>query len=366
MSQRRVDEKYMRRALSLAKKGLGRTSPNPAVGALLVKDGRILASAYHKKAGSMHAEALAIRRAGRRTRGATLYCTLEACSSRGKTPPCVEAIIRSGIKRAVFAMRDPNPVNYGGGIRRLKRAGVDTACGVLRDEAMELNRPFTKFIKKGLPYITIKLAQSLDGKTADSAGRSRWITSASSRRLVHRLRARSDAVLAGANTVIKDDPLLTNRGGGKNQPLRVILDTDLRIPPESRVIDGRKDRGRGALIIGGRNASQKKKRILEGRGARVVLMPREKNQIDLSRAMRYLAGIGVVSVLSEGGGELSASLLRKGLADEVFLFIAPRIIGGRNAPGSFGGAASDIRNSFFLKDMRMEKIGPDILVRGRL
>lgn len=368
MKHNLLDEKYMEMAVSLAKKGIGKTSPNPAVGSLLVKNGKVVARAYHKKTGSMHAEALAIKKAGREACGATLYSTLEACTHYGKTPPCVNAILESGIKRAVFAMKDPNPINYGRGIARLRRAGIKTECGILEKASSDLNRPFTKFIKKGSPYITLKMAQSVDGKTADTRGRSKWITSQVSRELVHKLRVKNDAVMIGINTLLKDDPLLTSRSGRQieKQPLRIILDTNLRTPLRSRILKNSKMRQGEVLIVGGEGASLKKKTLLEKKGAKVILLPRKAGGIDLVSLMGRLADMNVTSILCEGGGELSASLLKDKLVDEVFFFISPRIIGGRTSPTSCDGSYSDIRKSVRLKNISVERVGPDILIRGYL
>ena len=368
MKRNLADEKYMRIAISLAKKGMGRTNPNPCVGAVLVKDGKVVASAYHKKAGTMHAEALAIKEAGKEARGTTLYSTLEACTHYGKTPPCVGAILKSGIKRAVFAMRDPNPINYGRGIAKLKKAGIKTACGVLRSESSDLNRPFIKFMGKGFPYVTIKMAQSLDGKIADAKGRSRWITSESSRRLAHKMRAQNDAVMIGVNTLLKDDPLLTSRTSKqiKRQPLRIILDTNLRTPLQGRILKSSRAKGEEVLIVGGKGASLRKKASLEKKGAKVILLPRKGSRVNLTSLMKYLARTNVMSLLCEGGGELSASLLKERLADEVFFFVSPRIIGGRTSPTSCGGLYNDIKKSFRVKNISIERIGPDILIRGYL
>lgn len=368
MKRNLIDEKYMRMAISLAKKGIGKTSPNPVVGAVLAKNGKVVSSAYHKKAGSMHAEALAIKKAGREVRGATLYCTLEACTHYGKTPPCVDTILKSGIKRAVFAMKDPNPINYGRGIAKLREADIETECGVLRNTSSDLNRPFIKFMKDHLPYITIKMAQSVDGKIADTKGRSKWITSKTSRQFVHKLRSQNDAVMIGINTLIKDDPLLTNRTRNqiKKQPFRIVADTNLSTPLGSRILKNSKIKGGEVLIVGGKGASLKKKASLEKKGAKVILLPGKGNRVDLVRLMRYLADMNVMSVLCEGGGELSASLLKDKLVDEVFFFISLRIIGGRTSPTSCDGLYSDIRKSVRLKDISVERIGPDILIRGYL
>lgn len=368
MKDNLLDEKYMRMAISLAKKGIGKTSPNPAVGAVLIKDGKVIAQAYHRRAGSMHAEALAIERAGKRARGSTLYCTLEACTHYGRTPPCVDAILASGIKRAVFAAKDPNPINCGRGIEMLKKAGIETRCGILVSLSADLNKPFIKFMKKRLPYVTIKMAQSIDGKIADSRGRSKWITSEPSRRFAHKLRAENDAVMVGINTVLKDDPLLTCRAYHRSgrQPLRIVLDTNLRIPPHSRLLKNLKIERKNVLIVAGEGASLNKKAELEKRGAKVILLPRKKGQVNLGYLMRYLADMNIMSVLCEGGGELSASLLKDKLADEVFFFTSPRIIGGRTSPTSCGGLYGDIRRSVKLKSVKLRRIGDDILIRGRI
>lgn len=362
-----VDRKFMALAVSLAKKGAGKTNPNPAVGAVLVKDGKIIASDYHKKAGYPHAEALVIKKAGAKAAGATLYCTLEACVNYGKTPPCADAVIKSGIIRAVFAMEDPNPVNRGKGIVKLRKAGVKTECGLMRDEAEDINRPFVKIMRKRLPYVTIKLAESLDGKIADTKGASKWITSAESRRFVHGLRARNDAVMIGVNTLIKDNPLLTDRYSRRasKQPLRIILDTELRTPLSSRILRTGKSRGK-VLIAGGEGALPGRKSALEKQGAKVVLFPEKDGRIRLMALLKYLKIAGVMSVLCEGGGELVSSLIRERLVDEVYFFISPKIIGGRMSPTSCGGPAVDIRDAAKIRNVKIKTIGPDILIRGDL
>ncbi|MBL7071235.1 MAG: bifunctional diaminohydroxyphosphoribosylaminopyrimidine deaminase/5-amino-6-(5-phosphoribosylamino)uracil reductase RibD [Candidatus Omnitrophica bacterium] len=359
------DEKFMSLAIGLAKKGIGKTHPNPAVGAVITKAGKVISSAYHRKAGAMHAEAMALQKAGRLARGATLYGTLEACSHYGKTPPCADAIIKSGIKRAVFSMKDPNPVNSGRGIERLKKAGIKTECGLLEKESSELNRPFIKYMRARLPYVTLKMAQSIDGKIADPNGRSKWITSERSRQLAHKMRSQNDAVMIGVNTLIKDDPLLTDRTSKNGrQPVRVIVDTRLRTPSESRVFSNGDAAGGKVLIAGGRSASPEKKALLEKNGAQVILLPENGRHVDLKALMKHLAGMNITSILCEGGGELCASLLQERLADEALFFISPRIIGGRTSPTSCGGAGNDIKKSLNLRDVSVRRVGEDILVRG--
>jgi diaminohydroxyphosphoribosylaminopyrimidine deaminase/5-amino-6-(5-phosphoribosylamino)uracil reductase len=361
----KLDKKYMELALSLAERGVGKTSPNPAVGALLVKKGRIIAADYHKKAGTPHAEALVIKKAGISAKGATLYCTLETCTHYGKTPPCVDAVIKSGIKRAVFAMKDPNPVNDGKGIERLKKSGIEVKYGLLEDRAKKLNRPFIKFMKKRLPYVTLKIAESIDGKIADSYGNSKWVTSLESRRLTHRMRAEHDAVMVGINTLLRDDPLLNNRycRDIKRQPVRIVLDTMLRTPLKSRLLKGGKDCGH-VLIAGGIGASLKRKELLENKGAKVVLLPKEKDRIKLMSLLKYLADKGIMSVLCEGGGELAASLIKERLADEAYFFLSPKIIGGRTSPTACDGPDASLKDSVTFKNIMIKRVGPDIMIHG--
>jgi len=361
------DKTFMGIAIGLARKGMGKTSPNPAVGAVLVKKGKVIASAYHRRAGEMHAEAAAIKKAGKAARGATLYGTLEACAHYGKTPPCVDAIMESGVKRAVFAMKDPNPLNRGRGIKKLKQAKIKTECGVLEKESAALNKPFIKFMASRMPYVTLKMAQSLDGKIADARGRSKWISSEDSREFVHRLRSQNDAVLIGVNTLLKDDPLLTDRATkNKRQPARIIIDTDLRTPLTARIFKNSGFDGGRILIIGGKGAPRKKKTLLEKKGAEVILLPERKKRVDLRALMKHLAKMNISSVLCEGGGEISASLLNEGLVDEVLFFVAPRIIGGRTSPTSCDGSGSDIEGSIRLKAIGVKRIGRDILIRGEI
>ena len=276
--------------------------------------------------------------------------------------------IKSGIKKVVIAMKDPNPINCGRGIAKLKRAGLKTEYGLLEKKSSALNRPFIKFMKNHLPYVTLKMAQSMDGKIADAKGRSKWITSLSSRQLAHKLRARNDAVMIGINTLLKDDPLLNSRTSEQNgrQPLRIVLDTNLRTPLQSRILKNNKLKCGEVLIVSGMGAPLKKKALLEKKGAKVILLQRKDGHIDLVYLMKYLARINVMSVVCEGGGELAASLLKDKLVDETFFFISPRIIGGKTSPTSCGGSYSDIRKSIRLKDISVRRIGPDILIRGSL
>lgn len=356
------DRFYMNIALDLARKGLGKTRPNPAVGALLVKNGRILAKGYHKRAGLPHAEIEALNSAGKAAKGATLYVTLEPCGHFGKTPPCTDRIIKEEVKRVVIAMRDPNPVNCGRGVEKLRKNSISVKCGVLEKEAALLNRVFTTYITQKRPFVTIKAAQSLDGKIATPSGDSKWITNERSRRFVHRLRSRVDAVLVGVNTVIKDDPLLNSRiRGAKRQPVRIILDSRLRTPRTSRILKDRSAR----TIIATTPAAAKRAGRFEDMGVEVGVFRKKRDGVDLKSLLAFLAGKEISHILVEGGGSVIAGFLKEGLADEMLFFISPRVIGGRNAVTSVEGeGAKSIKESVVLKNIEIKRFGEDVLIRG--
>lgn len=357
------DEYYMKRALSLAKRGLGSTNPNPMVGALLVKNNRILSQGYHRRAGQPHAEIEAIKRARRDAKGSTLYVNLEPCTHFGKTPPCIEKIISEGIKKVVIGMRDPNPVNNGKGIKRLQRAGIDVRSGILKRESEALNRIFKTYITKNRPYVTVKIAQSLDGKIATSSGHSKWITNRESRQFVHRLRSRVDAVLVGVKTIIKDDPLLNARiKDAKRQPIRIVLDSGLNIPKDSRVI---KERSSKLIVATTENVPPKRARELQKRDIDIIPFKQKRRRVDLKHLLRYLAHIGISHVLVEGGGTVIADFLQNKLVDEMLIFISPKVIGGRDAVTSVeGDGVRLINQAVKLKDIELEKFGEDILIKG--
>lgn len=337
------DKEYIRLALSLAAKAKGMTSPNPCVGAVVVKDGRIVGKGYHKYAGGPHAEVYALRQAGRKAKGATLYVSLEPCSHYGRTPPCVDAIVSAGIKRVVAAMKDPNPVNNGKGFAILRRNGIRVETGVLESEARKFNEEFVKFITKKIPFVTVKVAQTLDGKIATRTGDSKWISAEGAREFVHKLRSQADAIMVGANTVLIDDPLLTVRLKGRKirQPLRVVLSGKSGIPPSARIVHNK----------GGRT---------------MIIRPKGKTgRVDIKRLLKELAGRGVTHVLIEGGGEVIASALKAKVVDKVYFFIAPKIIGGREAKTSVEGEGiGRIARAIGLKDMTSRNIGGDILIEG--
>ena len=329
-------------AIALAKKAEGRTSPNPIVGAVIVKNNKIIGKGYHRKAGLPHAEIDALRDAGQRAKGATLYVTLEPCDHFGRTPPCTAAIIRSGIERVIIAMRDPNPVNNGSGIRKLKRHGIKTEVGLLAGDAMAMNRPYIKFITKRIPFVTVKVAQSLDGKIATGTGDSKWISGDDSRSYVHELRRGADAVMVGANTVRRDDPLLLSRSRGK-QPVRVVVSGRSGIPSGARIFS---DSHKSPVIV-------------------VRPAGRFGKKVDLNRLLTALAKRGIINILVEGGGELIAGLVEKNLVDRFLVFIAPKIIGGRDAKTAVeGNGIKRIKDALRLKSMSVRRFKEDILIEA--
>ena len=362
----RTDSYYMQKALSLAVRGGLAVRPNPRVGAVLVKDGKIIASAYHSRYGAAHAEAKVLKKAGPAARGSTLYVNLEPCSSYGKTPPCTDAIIHSGVGRVVIGCGDRHPLNRNRAEKIFSRAGIAVTTGILKEEAFALNHDFFVWAEESRPYTTLKLAISLDGKIADSRGRSKWISSKISRRYVHFLRSRSDAILVGLKTVIADDPLLTVRMGYSHTGLkRVVLDSGCGIPVTSRLIRGRN--AKNTILATTKAAPPEKLKKVIRTGATVLKVPSRKGRVSLKLLFRKLAGEGIMRLLAEGGGETAASLLEEGLVDELHLFIAPIIIGGRDAVPAVGGeGVKSIKEAYGLRDMRVERLGEDIHVQGRL
>ena len=359
-------ERYMRLALELAQRALGRTSPNPAVGAVVVQRGRVVGQGYHRRAGLPHAEVEALRRAGSRARGATLYVTLEPCNHTGRTPPCCEAILAAGISRTVIATRDPNPLTDGRGVARLRRAGVRLVTGVMADEARRLNEPFFKAMRSGLPLVIVKVGQSLDGKIATAIGESRWITSAASRRLAHDWRSRVDALLVGVNTVLRDDPLLTARGlrHRADRPLKVIVDSRLRTPPTARCLSARSP---APTLIATTLGASGRRAALRRRGAEVLAFPARDGRVPLRRVCQALVRRGLHSVLVEGGGEVIGTAFAERLVDRVVWFLAPLVIGGRAAPNSVAGAGvRRLTQAARVEDVTVTRVGSDLCVEGRV
>lgn len=380
------DIRYMRRALELARRGLGRTSPNPAVGALVVApDGTIAGRGYHAAAGTAHAEVLALEEAGPRARGATLYVTLEPCCHHGRTPPCTDAIQRAGVARVVAAMLDPDPRVSGRGAAALRRAGVAVDVGVLEHQAGRLLEAYVHHRRTGLPFVTMKVAMTLDGKVATRAGDARWISGEDSRRTVHALRGEVDAVLVGVGTVLADDPLLTARPAGRpasaggpapaggpasagrapRQPLRVIADSAARTPPAARVLASAGN-PRRTLIAVTPGAPAARVRALEAAGAEVLRLPAEADgRVDLRALARELGRRGVLHVLLEGGPTLNAAALAAGLVQKVLVFVAPRIVGGAAAPGPVGGGgAARLADAIPVRSFAARRSGEDVLLEG--
>ncbi len=355
----------MQRTLALADKARGKTSPNPMVGALLVKGNRVIAEGYHKKAGTPHAEAVALSRAGSKAKGATLYVNLEpCCHTDKKTLPCTDGIIRAGIKRVVAAIRDPNPKVSGRGFRKLREAGIDVISGVLRQEARDLNRVFIHFITTGLPYVTLKVAQSLDGKIATAGGQSKWITGPVSRRIVHRLRSENQAIMVGSGTIKVDNPSLTARIRSGRNPVRIIVDGKLEIPANSKVLtDGVAPTWIATVMPPEHPATSS---MLQ-KGVEILHIRGENGKLYMKELMREIANRGITSVLIEGGSAINAAALRAGVINRVMFFIAPKIISGRNAIPSVGGPGIDIlEEAARLGPMSVTQTGSDILVEAEL
>jgi diaminohydroxyphosphoribosylaminopyrimidine deaminase/5-amino-6-(5-phosphoribosylamino)uracil reductase len=351
----------MREAVRLARRGF--PAPNPHVGAVVARGLEVVGRGYHAYAGGPHAEVVALQKAGPRARGATLYVTLEPCNHHGRTPPCTEAILRSGVRRVVVATRDPNRNVAAGGLRRLRGAGLEVEVGLLKGRAEEANRHFLKFHRTGLPWVSLKAAMSLDGKIATAAGDSKWITDEAARSYAHRLRADHGAVLVGSGTVARDDPLLTARARGvRNQPLRVVLDGRLRTPVRARIFGP--DAKTVVFHVGG---AAGRAQALEARGVRVVRVPAEGDRAALPAVLEHLAEWGITGLLVEGGGEVLAGFLSSGLADSVHLFYAPVLLGGRTAKTAVEGeGVPRVADAWRLADAHVRKMGDGWLVEGRL
>jgi diaminohydroxyphosphoribosylaminopyrimidine deaminase / 5-amino-6-(5-phosphoribosylamino)uracil reductase len=363
---RAVAEFFMNIALEEAVRGLGRTHPNPVVGAILVKNGRVVARGYHPHAGAAHAEVEAIEAAGPRARGADLYTTLEPCDHWGRTGPCSVAIIESGIRRVVCASFDPNPLVNGKGLARLRRHGVEVMTGVLREKADALNRPFFKFMRTGMPWVTLKAAVTLDGKLATGTGDSRWVTGEAARVLVHTLRDRADVVLVGANTVIADDPRLTTRlrGGRGRDATRVVVDSHLRVPLSKKVFH--LNSNAPTIVATVEEASSPRARRLAACGAHVWTVRSRGGRVDVKALLRRLAKEGRLHVLVEGGAEIFATLLREKLADELVLFVAPKVVGrnGLSWVGDLG--VKEMERALEVGVHEVERVGRDVMIRALL
>lgn len=360
---------YMKKTIGLAKKGEGNTSPNPMVGALVVKSGKIVGRGYHKYYGGPHAEVYALEEAGNKAEGATIYVNLEPCSHYGKTPPCSSKIIKAGIKRAVIAMVDPNPRVAGNGIKQLRSAGIEVEVGILKKEAAKLNEAFIKYITSDLPFIYLKTAQTLDGYLATKSGDSKWITNQKARLIGHQLRHKVDAILVGIGTVIEDDPQLTTRlkdGRGKDS-IRIIIDAELEIPLEARVIN--QESNVNTIIVCGDKVDEiKKEKLIKKENVEILSLPlNAEHRIPLKKLLTIVHDRCISSVLVEGGGKINYSFLKMNLVDKIYAFIAPKILGGNDGISVFSGdgpeSMSEVRK---IKEVEYRIVGDNILVMGKI
>lgn len=357
----------MKRAIMLASRARGGTSPNPMVGAVMVKGGRIIAEDYHRMAGTPHAEALVIEKAGEKAGTSTLYVSLEPCCHTDKrTPPCAKAIISAGIKKVVIAMKDPNPKVSGKGLKELEDAGIEVVSGILEDKARKLNEAYIKYVTTKRPFVILKVAMTLDGKIATEEGESKWITGEKARRLVHGLRSGMDAVMTAIGTVKADDPALTARIKGGRSPIRIVIDPNLEIPLGSKVLQTPP----GTIVVAreirekAEPTQEQKRNILLKSGVQMILF---KEPLDLLWLVERLAEMGITSIMIEGGSSLNAHALEEGIVDKVMFFIAPKIIGGRESYPAVGGRRSKrLEDAYKLKDTRIRKVGDDFLVEGYL
>ncbi len=367
------DRLYMKRALSLAARGKGKTSPNPMVGAVIVNQGRVVGKAYHQQAGKPHAEILALHQAGPRARGGVLYVTLEpCCHSHKRTPPCVPLLIQSGLTRVCVAMADPNPQVSGQGVQMLKRAGLEVFVGVLEEEAQRLNEVYRHWITSGRPFVILKGAMTLDGKIATKSGQSKWLTGEQARRDVHRVRSQADAVIVGIGTVLADNPELSVRGSKGTtgprkgrQPVRVVLDSRLRIPFKAKILQWVHEQP--TIVCTTAQASMKKIRTLREQDVQVWVLPLKKGRVSLKASLTQLGTKGMSSVLLEGGSTLNASALQEDLVNQVRLYVAPLLMGGQDAKSLIGGVSpKTLDQAWRLVNPELKKIGEDWLLTANI
>lgn len=359
------NEKYMRLALELAANAVGRTSPNPLVGAVVVKDNRVVGCGWHRKAGTPHAEVHALRQAGELARGAEVYVTLEPCSHYGRTPPCAKALIEAGVKKVYAALLDPNPKVAGRGFKMLEDAGIEVEYGFLEDAARRQNEVFLKWIEHNKPFIAMKAAMTLDGKIATVSGQSKWITNETSRRYGYKLRDMYDAIMVGINTVKEDNPSLTARVEGGRNPVRIVLDSSLDIDLNANVV---MDKEAKTIIATTDLAERAKMAALENMGVQVLVVDKDKhNHVDIVKLMDILGRQKICSILAEGGATLHGSLVENHLVDRVYFFIAPKIVGGAFAKSPvMGEGIADLPQALELDEMEVEKLAGDILITGKV
>ncbi|WP_207657397.1 bifunctional diaminohydroxyphosphoribosylaminopyrimidine deaminase/5-amino-6-(5-phosphoribosylamino)uracil reductase RibD [Clostridium cochlearium] len=358
-----LDEIYMKMAIELAHLGEGYVNPNPLVGAVIVKGGKVIGEGYHKKFGEAHAEIDAFKNCKEDPKGGTLYVNLEPCSHYGKTPPCVEGIIKKGIKKVVIGMKDPNPLVAGKGIEILKKANIKVEVGVLEDECRKLNEIFIKYITHKKPFCILKWASTLDGKICSPIGDSKWITGEDSREYVHLIRNKVSSIMVGVNTIIKDNPSLTTRLKDRKgvNSTRIIVDSKGRTPLDARIFKEEGD----AFIATTSQIQEKKRKEFEKIGAKIIITPEKDGRIDLQYLVNYLAEINIDSVLLEGGGTLNYSALKEGIVDKALIFIAPKILGGENSKTPVEGEGTKyVKDCIKLKNLSIKNFKEDILIEG--
>lgn len=356
----------MKLALELAKKGIGKVHPNPMVGAVIVKDGKILGQGYHKKCGEGHAEVNAFKDAEEKNEnveGAEMYVTLEPCSHFGKTPPCADKIIEKKISKVFIGTLDPNPLVAGRGVKKLKDAGIYVEYGILESECYKLNEVFMKYIVKKEPFVVMKTGMSLDGKIATYSGESKWITEEKSRENVHNLRNELTGIMVGINTVLKDNPQLTCRVNGGRNPIRIIVDSTLKIPIDCKIVNTAKEVE--TIIATTDKANLDKINSLEDKGVKIIVVPSKNGKVNLKELMITLGKLKIDSILLEGGGTLNFSALEEGIVDKVKIYIAPKIIGGKDSKTPIEGKGIDnLKDAFKITNLSVSTIGEDILVEG--
>jgi len=356
-----LDQMYMTRVFALAEKGKVSISPNPVVGAILVKGGKVIGEGYHKKAGCAHAEIIALKNCKQSAKGAKLYINLEPCFHYGKTPPCVDVVIKSGIKEVIIATKDPNPLTFGKSIAKLRKNNIKVKVGTLQNEAAELNRHFFKFIKRGWPYIYLKAAITMDGKIAIRTSDSEWISCEKSRKWVHKKRKEVDAVLIGVDTAVKDNPRLTSRLKIASYPKRIVLDTNFKISPKQNIF---KQPGETIIVTG--NKSKSKANKFKNKNIKLVYCQNKTGQINLKDALRKLGKLGIASILVEGGGKIFTSFINEKLVDHFYFFLTPKIIGDSKAVSFISGRKiNSIEQAIKLNFINLTTIDEDILIEAK-
>jgi len=358
------DIQYMQQALELAKKGAGHVNPNPLVGAVIVKENKIIGKGYHQKYGRPHAEVNALTSLQESAAGATMYVTLEPCSHYGKTPPCVDAIIKNNLKKVVIGSLDPNPLVAGRSIAKLQAAGIEVETGILKEECDELNTPFFHYITRKTPYVIMKYAMTSDGKIATHTGASRWITGSEARKKVHEDRNRYTGIMVGVGTIIADDPMLNCRIEIGRDPIRIICDTTLRTPTTSHIIETAKQIP--TILLTAQTAKQKQQPFID-KGCQIIPIPLKNNKLDLQSAMQILAKQGIDSILLEGGATLNASALEAGIIQKVQVYIAPKLFGGASAPTPIAGLGVDHPDQAYkLTNKKITILGEDTLIESEM